>query len=168
MHALNFDIKSVQCQRRIPNPVCHTLNFTKQLFISKNKRLQVIYKVVVEGETDGWNDRAKPCQLCIMFFACPLYINYSVFVMHFTWATAQSQLTLPKQPFGWLKNRLNGMRGLCCLVFFQTHTHKVKGEHIIISSQHYVSYVSIFCEQHYYRYTRGPSCRHIHKYINET
>lgn len=33
-------------------------------------------------------------------FTCPLYINYSVFVMHFTWVTAQSQLTLPKQPFG--------------------------------------------------------------------
>lgn len=43
--------------------------------------------------------------------------------MHFTWVTAQSQLTLPKQPFGWLKNRLNGMRELCCLALFQTHVH---------------------------------------------
>lgn len=41
----------------------------------------------------------KPRQLCMMFVACPLYINYSLFVMPFTWVTAQSQLTLPKQPF---------------------------------------------------------------------
>lgn len=34
---------------------------------------------------------------CFLHVLCILII---LFVMHFTWVTAQSQLTLPKQPFG--------------------------------------------------------------------
>lgn len=159
-------------QHKSQNPIFETLKIAgrKQLLGNQTKG-GVIYKVVVGGETDWWWKwpSKNHVNYAWCFFACPLYINYSLFVLCFTWVTAQSQLTLPKQPFGWLKNRLNEMRGLCFLALIQIHACTLIGTRartrlepvtLSLSFKYYVSRVRMFCKK-ICKWHARPTCTYM-------